>query len=435
MGAKIAFDAANRKFVVTQPPDVNGVIEIDIQVDLYSDGKEDWKNEAYPGIANMRFPVNAIGGDQFGREKLGISYLILNGWSFKPYEADHTFRLIGNIGTSGDWELVDDTIGQYRVRVENKVSSIVSLANVTALEAASFDGGVAVDINSPYAGTVFPRGTRGMPVNNLTDAHIIATVRGLNTFIIMSSMTLDSGDFSTGHTFYGANQESVTITIADAAEVSRCEFANATIQGVLDNSNVFRRCKILDISHVNGFIQDCSLFGTVTLGGGQEAMIMNSYSGIPGGGPGMYPVVDMGGSGNGLALRGYSGGLGIANSSGTTASSLDFESGRVVFDSTCVGGDFTVRGVCDVTDNSNGATVVDKTINLRLDTSVAAEELTKEQAEAEVITDPVAGKLIRRNTIVQRRWEADAWEDAARTQRYRGTGMEVVGQLVEVPWS
>lgn len=62
-------------------------------------------------------------------------------------------------------------------------------------------------------------------------------------------------------------------------------------------------------------------------------------------------------------------------------------------------------------------------------------KLTKEQAEGEHTTDPVAGKVIIRNTTVQRRWEANAWEDAAKTQPYRGQGLEAVDDLVEVAWS
>ena len=133
MGAKITFDATNRKFVVTEPPNAQGFIEIDLQVDLYSDAKEDWADDStYPALAKMLFPIDAIGGNAFGSETLGISYLIKHGWSFKPYEADHTFRIIGNIGTETGWELVEDTVGSYRVRVENQVSSIVT--NLTTLE-------------------------------------------------------------------------------------------------------------------------------------------------------------------------------------------------------------------------------------------------------------------------------------------------------------
>lgn len=127
MGAKIDFDATTREFVITATP-VNGVVEIDLQVDLYSDGKEDWVNPIYPDLAAMQFPIDAIGGNPFGDLTLGVSYLIKYGWHFRPYEGDHTLRLIGNIGTDGSWELVQDTVGLYRVRVENEVSALVPTA-------------------------------------------------------------------------------------------------------------------------------------------------------------------------------------------------------------------------------------------------------------------------------------------------------------------
>ena len=110
MGAKITFDATNRKFVVTEPPNPQGVIEIDLQIDLYSDAKEDWADDStYPDLSSMLFPIDAIGGNAFGAETLGISYLIKHGWSFKPYEADHTFRIVGNIGTEADQAEVTET--------------------------------------------------------------------------------------------------------------------------------------------------------------------------------------------------------------------------------------------------------------------------------------------------------------------------------------
>jgi hypothetical protein len=137
MGAKITFDATNRRFVVVGPPDSEGIIEIDLQIDLYSDAVEDWKNPAYSDLAGMNFPIDAIGGNPFGAKTLGISYLIKNGWAFTPYEADHKMVLIGNIGTQTGWELVDDTIGAYRVRVENDVSAIVSLQNAGTIESDS----------------------------------------------------------------------------------------------------------------------------------------------------------------------------------------------------------------------------------------------------------------------------------------------------------
>lgn len=71
----------------------------------------------------------------------------------------------------------------------------------------------------------------------------------------------------------------------------------------------------------------------------------------------------------------------------------------------------------------------------KIDLLLAAQDLTNEQAEAEHLTDPTNGLVVLRNTTTLTRWEADAWEDFARTQRYQGAGLEAVGMLVEVAWS
>lgn len=341
--------------------------------------------------------------------------------------------------TGGNSNIADVVnINNVSVRTANSAG----LMDIQYMQAAAFDGVVAVGVSSIYEGTTFPVGTRGYPVNNLADAHLIANERGLSTFLAVEDLALISGDYSEGHEFTGVSPTSTVITIASNAEVSNCEFTNCTVQGVLDSGNILRGCNVIDLTHVNGTIENCALAGTVSLGGSSQATLSHCYSGIAGGGPDQYPYIDMGGSGNSLAVRYYSGGLGIKNGTGADTSSLDFESGRVVFDADCTGGTYTVRGIADVFDNSVGATIEDLTINYRLDESVLAEELTAEQKEAEHITVPydeanpsTTGKLIVRNTRVMRRWEADAWQDADMTVPYEGKGLEAVGQLVEVAWS
>lgn len=102
----------------------------------------------------------------------------------------------------------------------------------------------------------------------------------------------------------------------------------------------------------------------------------------------------------------------------------------------------------------SGLTPTESQALLDIDTNVDAltidvaallvgQTLTNEQAEAEHITDPVSHKLILRNTTTMNRWEANAWEDAARLIPYRGRidgidesgGLEAVEMLVSVAWS
>ena len=245
--------------------------------------------------------------------------------------------------------------------VSVRSANSAGLMDIQYMQAGAFGGAVAYKQSSIYSGTTFPVGTRGYPVNNSNDLKLILEERGLKRVILMETMTVDSGtDFSDlAVTFVGDNPSAITITVDPNADVENCQFEHMTIQGTLDGSNVFRDCAVFDINYVNGFIHQCALFGTVTLGGGQ-LLIMDSYSGIPGGGVGQHPWIDMGGSGNDLALRGVSGGIGIKNCT-STSSSLDFGSGRAIFDSTVTGGTFWVRGVAEVEDNST-ATVYDYTI-------------------------------------------------------------------------
>lgn len=145
MGTKITFEPVNREFVVTVAP-VNGVVEINAQVDLYSDAKEDWLTD--PTLNEMRFPITPIGGNPFGSLTIGESYLITDGWKFAPYEADHTMRIVGNVGTEAGWELVQDTVGAYRVRVENEVSAIVELRETGVSGLTSQESQALIDIDT-----------------------------------------------------------------------------------------------------------------------------------------------------------------------------------------------------------------------------------------------------------------------------------------------
>ena len=70
------------------------------------------------------------------------------------------------------------------------------------------------------------------------------------------------------------------------------------------------------------------------------------------------PVLDFGGSGTELFIRGYSGGIKLINHSGTDAASIDMDSGHVVIDSTITNGTIAIRGVSKLTDNSTGTAII-----------------------------------------------------------------------------
>jgi hypothetical protein len=97
MGAKVTFNSADRLIEVTAAP-VGGVVTLDVQVDLYSDMKEDMRlSNVLAG--NPPALLNSIGGIPTATGYTGRYFFINNaeGWRIQPYDSDHELYLVGNI--------------------------------------------------------------------------------------------------------------------------------------------------------------------------------------------------------------------------------------------------------------------------------------------------------------------------------------------------
>jgi len=88
--------------------------------------------------------------------------------------------------------------------------------------------------------------------------------------------------------------------------------------------------------------------------------------------------------------------------------------------------------------NSAGLIVVESVDAASISASLATilADLTglEEYDLAERITNPSTGKLEIVNDTAMRRWEADAWQDSAKTVPYVGTGLEAVGEITEIAY-
>jgi hypothetical protein len=285
---------------------------------------------------------------------------IINGYFVEFEDGQYAVNLTG-----ANTNLQDVTIvNQVSIRPNNSAG----LQDLSVLLQAAYGGVVNIDVLNGQSGTVIPLGTRGTPSNNFADALIIAQENSLPGINLMRSATLAEGDFAAGFIFSGDSAAVVTLTIDPAAQVQNCTFEYMTIEGTMDGDNTFRNCHLLDINYTNGFIVECALDGLVTLGGGAQCSILDSWSNVAGGGDAAYPTIDMGGSSNSLALRNYSGGIALKNSSGGGDVSMDMASGRVVVYPTVTAGEVVVRGISEVMDMSTGtATVIDSTVNETLD--------------------------------------------------------------------
>lgn len=117
---KVTFDGPNRLILVN-----DGVTELDVRIDLYSNWKE-WIKQ--PTQTNSQFPeaFSAIGGDPLpGGRVLGTTFFLENGWRIRSWEGDHILTITGNLFTREGDDPVVPTIGQNKVTVNLNTSTLV----------------------------------------------------------------------------------------------------------------------------------------------------------------------------------------------------------------------------------------------------------------------------------------------------------------------
>lgn len=93
MANKLSVDPLLKLLTVTAVPDVDDIITFDVQIDLYSDLKEDWLID--PALNRFSFPVRAEGGQVTAAGVRGTLYTLLDPWRIVLYDADHEFRFAG----------------------------------------------------------------------------------------------------------------------------------------------------------------------------------------------------------------------------------------------------------------------------------------------------------------------------------------------------
>lgn len=115
---KVTFDGINRLVLVN-----DGVTEIDVEVDLYSDWKE-WVTLYDHGKFLPAF--RAVGGDPTtaGRA-LGATFFLINGWRIKTWEGDHRLVVTGNLYTEEGEPPFVPVEGPYTTIIESNVSNLV----------------------------------------------------------------------------------------------------------------------------------------------------------------------------------------------------------------------------------------------------------------------------------------------------------------------
>jgi hypothetical protein len=113
MAAKVTWDTSSKIIRVN-----NGITELDVQIDLYSDGKEDWLIDLT--LSQFEFPFRTVGGDPLtATQSIGPKFFLKSPWVIKPYEGDHELLLTGDLysNETPPSGLVIPTSGTYTVNV------------------------------------------------------------------------------------------------------------------------------------------------------------------------------------------------------------------------------------------------------------------------------------------------------------------------------
>lgn len=238
-------------------------------------------------------------------------------------------------------------------QVVRTASSSATQTDLEAIQYSSYQNAVWLDVVKGLSGTAFPAGTREYPSNNVNDSVSIAQNKGFDTIQFMHDLELGAGHDVSGMHLIGNGKSKSLLTILPEALTADCHVKECTVTGTMDGNSEFSFCSVMDIHYVNGTMYKCLLEpGTIILDNNSIMHALECDSGIPGE---STPIINMGGSGQGLGMRGYDGGIKLINKTGPEAVSIDLSSGQVKIDTaTVINGTIVVRGVGKVIEATTG---------------------------------------------------------------------------------
>lgn len=96
MSTYLSVDPDTRIIDITKVPS-GGLLSLDVQIDIYSDLKEDWL--AIPALQSLRFPLRSFGDPKNPTQTIGPYMFVRNqdGWRFRSHDSDHELAILGNL--------------------------------------------------------------------------------------------------------------------------------------------------------------------------------------------------------------------------------------------------------------------------------------------------------------------------------------------------
>ena len=280
---------------------------------------------------------------------------MINGYTVTFEDGMYAVNLVGANSNVGD--VVN--VNSVSVRSQNSAG----LISTQTMEYSSFDDCVAIDVVTGVAGTVFPTGTKLRPSNNLTDALLIASVRGITRLLFLSDYTFPAGTLVANMTLMGEGMQRTTLTFQPGSIIAYCFLRDARVTGRMTGVIGIDDCHVNDFGSVGLIptsqtiiVRQCLLDGVISLPPNYSGTLkaLDCWSNTPGA---AMPILDMGGSTANLLVRNYSGDLALRNQTHASYIEMDFTSGHLTLEPTVTAGTFILRGVGTLLDQSTGTTV------------------------------------------------------------------------------
>jgi len=238
--------------------------------------------------------------------------------------------------TTGDRLYIDQCV--VNIATANASAADIANAVYSKLLTVVYEGGVTIDTIYGTSGTLLgTNGTIVNPVNNYNDAYILATNLGVKRFYLRPYSNITLINNHNYWRFIGKGIINLNGQNIEGARFENCALISGT--GYLDDAD-FQSCVMNGCSLPGCILHECLLTNDIVIQSGKDVTVATSTDYIPGDGSIPTFVLQSGAS---LGLRNYHGAIMLKNMVASNSIKID-GMGRVLIDSSCSGGDITVRG-------------------------------------------------------------------------------------------
>lgn len=352
MGVHVTFDHVNKIIQVNTAP-VGGEVNLDFQIDFYSDMKEDWISDAT--LNKLRPPITVIGGQPTtGSQSAGDIYFLDAGWKIRPYEADHRFTITGDVFSPDGTSIFTFTVGSFQVLTELVLSSLVT--KVTSGSGLSPEqSNQLADIHGQVERTLWfdntvvsdGNGYQQSPYKLLNSLVDYAEGNGITKAYTLSDITLTRN-------LRNIQLTGIGLPTFDAAgyDLKGMKFLNIQYEGLCNIASPFiiQDSVILQGAGIYGYSEQCVFSGDTVLRG--HTHIVNGISGKEGAG---FIWLDT----NGFILQttNWHRSLGISNMT-SGVHTIEMYGGQLHLDAGCSGGIIYLRGNYSKKPENLGTTLI-----------------------------------------------------------------------------